>query len=64
VGQIENAFPYHLQGANGTDKEFCVIYQRAADGISYHEDATNKTADMVSQTTVAFSLPHPILTFF
>jgi hypothetical protein len=65
VGQIENAFPYHLQGANGADNNFWVIKQREADGISYHaakfgEDATNTTADMGSRTSVAFSLPDPV----
>jgi hypothetical protein len=49
VGQIDDAFPYHLQGANGTDKNVIELYKTEADKISYHaakfeENVINTTA--------------------
>jgi hypothetical protein len=49
VAQIEDAFPYHLQDANGTDNNVVSNILNGADDISYHavnfgEDLTNTTA--------------------
>jgi hypothetical protein len=35
VGQIKDAFPYHLQDANGTDKNVVSYIPNVADNISY-----------------------------
>jgi hypothetical protein len=49
VGPIDNAFLYHLQSANGTDKNFIELYKTEADNMSYHaanfgENVINTTA--------------------
>jgi hypothetical protein len=53
VGQIEGALPYHLQDANGTDKNVVSYIPNGADNISYHAanfgvNAVITTADMGS----------------
>jgi hypothetical protein len=32
----QGKIPYHLQGANGTDKNVIELYKTEADKISYH----------------------------
>jgi hypothetical protein len=64
VGQVEDAFPYRLRDANGTDTNFVSYIPNEADYISYHaanfrENAVNTTADIGSRTRVAFSLSTP-----
>jgi hypothetical protein len=49
VGQIEDAFSYHLQGANRADKNVIELYKMEGDKISYHaakfeENVINATA--------------------
>jgi hypothetical protein len=47
--EIDDAFPYHLQGANGTDENVIELNKTEANNISYHaakfeENAINTTA--------------------
>jgi hypothetical protein len=49
VGQIDQKNPYHLQGANGTDKNVVSCTKTKVGDISYHaakfeENLINKTA--------------------
>jgi hypothetical protein len=48
VGQIENAFPYHLQGANGTDQNVVSYTKRklmiSATTAKFEENVINTTA--------------------
>jgi hypothetical protein len=49
VGQIWDALPYHINGANPTDKNtFYVIHQTEADGMSYH--AANFGGNAINST--------------
>jgi hypothetical protein len=50
VGQIEDAFPYHLQDTNGTDKKVVKSIRNVADNISYHVHAANFGENAINTT--------------
>jgi hypothetical protein len=64
VGQIEDAFSYHLQDANITDKKVVNYIPNVADNISYHaanfgENAINTTAARRKIRSVEILLDDP-----
>jgi hypothetical protein len=50
VGQIEDAFPYHLQDTNGTDKKVVKSIPNVADNKSYHVHAANFGENAIKTT--------------
>jgi hypothetical protein len=64
---MEHFFPYHLQDANGTDKNVIELYKTEADNISYHaakfeENMINTTAVRSQIRSVENLLDDPVVT--